>query len=243
MEKENSEIYIEVKGLSKKFCQSLMLTIYYGFLEIILNFFKIKVKRSKLRKGEFWAFDDLNLKLQKGDILGVIGTNGSGKSTLLRILSGIYEPDIGDVYIKGKVVSFLSPGAGFHPHLTVKENIYINGALWGMSKKEIDNIVDSVLKFSELENQVNTPLGILSPGMNMRLSLAIAFQSKPDIYIIDEVLAVGDIKFRERIVEHLKEISSDTIIVLVSHNPELINQVCNKKIIFTKPFIIESVSE
>lgn len=223
---EMHEPFIHIDGVSKKFCRSLIRTIFYGFIDILFVIIKCKPSRNKLRKDEFWAIRDVSLKLKKGDSVGISGPNGIGKSTLLRICSGIYEPDEGSVRTCGRVVSFLAPGTGFHPHLTVKENIYINGSLLGMNKSDIVKKIPEIIEFAELKNVINTPLGVLSPGMNMRLSISIAFASKPDIYIIDEVLAVGDIKFRDKVIKHLNEIASEVIIILVSHNPEIIKRVC-----------------
>lgn len=231
MIKDTKECFVNVNSLSKKFSRSLFYTIVYGLTEILFSTLKYKQKRSILKRGEFWALKNISLKLSKGDRLGIVGVNGSGKSTLLRLISGIYEPDEGDVYVNGKLVSFLAPGTGFHPHLSVKENVYINAALLGMGKKDVNENMEQILKFSELENVVNSPLGILSPGMTMRLSISIAIISKPDIFIIDEVLAIGDINFREKVIDYLKSISDDIIIVIASHNKEIIESLCNKKLV------------
>lgn len=228
MGNNSRECYIHVNSLSKKFCRSLFFTIMYGLVEILFSIIKYKSKRSNLKRCEFWALKDISLNLSKGDRLGIIGKNGSGKSTLLRLISGIYEPDEGDIYLSGKIVTFLAPGTGFHPHLSVKENVYIYGALLGMSKKDINNKIDKILKFAELENIINSPLGILSPGMIMRLSISIAIISNPDIYIIDEALAIGDVIFREKVIKHLKMISNDIIIIIASHNKSIIKSLCNK---------------
>lgn len=236
MDTNTNECFIRVEDVSKKFCRSLLRGIYYGFIDIMFVVFNYTPSRSKLKIGEFWAVKKINLNLVKGDSVGVVGPNGSGKSTLLRMLSGIYEPDEGDIRISGNIVSFLAPGTGFHPHMTVRENIYINGAILGMSKKNIDEKIDEILEFAELKDCQDSPLGVLSPGMNMRLSISIAFASKPDIYIIDEVLAVGDIKFREKVINYLKLISSEVIIVLVSHNPEIISNICVKKLVLSETY-------
>lgn len=229
-----NECFVKVENVSKKFCRSLGRSIFYGLIDLLLTSFDIRSNRSKLRKSEFWAVDNVSLELKKGDRLGIIGTNGSGKSTLLRMIAGIYEPDKGDVYIKGKVVSFLAPGTGFHPHLTVEENIYINGALLSMTRKEIAQEMDKILSFTELKESIDTPLGVLSPGMSMRLSIAVALMSKPDIFIMDEVLAVGDPKFRKKCFDYLIKISTEIIIIQVSHNMEMIEWLSTRLMTLSK---------
>ncbi len=230
MSLNNSDCFVEVNSLSKKFCRSIIRGTYYALLDIIGALIGFVPSRLNLRKGEFWAVKNINFELKQGQSLGITGGNGAGKSTILRMISGVYEPDAGNIVIKGKTVSFLGPGTGFHPHLTVNENIYINGAILGMSNDNINNSKDEILKFAELDNSINAPMGSLSPGMSMRLSLSIAFASKSDIYIIDEALSLGDIKFREKVINHLNRIAPEVIIIMVSHNPEIINRICKQKL-------------
>jgi ABC-type polysaccharide/polyol phosphate transport system ATPase subunit len=169
-------------------------------------------------KETFWPIRNVSFSIEKGESFGVIGRNGAGKSTLLQILSGIYKPDEGSVQVNGSV-GLLQIGTGFHNDLTGSENIYLNGAIMGLKKKEVDALYDSIVEFSEIERFIHTPMKKYSSGMRSRLGFAIAINIKPDILLIDEVLAVGDEGFREKCGKELEKIrGKDNTVVLVSHS-------------------------
>ena len=191
----NNEYLIEVEGVSKKFCKSLKKSLLYGLKDIIVSFFGYKQDRSKLRKDEFWAVKNASFKLRRGECLGLIGHNGAGKSTLLKMLNGLIRPDEGRITMRGKVGALIELGAGFDPILTGRENVYINGQILGFSKNEIDDKYDAIVEYSELGEFMEMPVQNYSSGMKVRLGFAVAAQMEPDILLIDEVLAVGDMGF------------------------------------------------
>jgi len=200
----------------------------YGTYDIISDFIGIATKTDKLRQGEFWAVDDVSFELKKGDIFGIIGPNGSGKSTILKMLNGIYMPDKGKIEIRGRVGALIEIGAGFHPMLTGRENVYINGAILGMSKKEIDSKYDQIVAFSDIGDFINAPVKHYSSGMYVRLGFSVAVHCEPDILLVDEVLAVGDAQFYNKCTNKINEIRNrGTTIVLVSHSMWLIQTMCD----------------
>lgn len=199
----------------------------YGMQDIARTMIGILPKTDELRSGEFWANDDISFELRRGECLGLIGPNGSGKSTLLKILNGIISPDKGRVEIRGRVGALIEIGAGFHPMLTGKENIYINGSILGFSKKEIDNKFDEIVDFAELADFIDTPVKHYSSGMYVRLGFAIAAQMEPDLLLIDEVLAVGDVGFRAKCFNAIYNIMQKSAVILVSHGMPQIARVCS----------------
>jgi ABC-type polysaccharide/polyol phosphate transport system ATPase subunit len=181
---------------------------------------------------EFWALKDVNFEIKRGDVVGVIGRNGAGKSTLLKILSRITEPSAGRVEIKGRVASLLEVGTGFHPELTGRENIYLNGAILGMSRAEIRRKFDEIVAFAEVEKFLDTPVKRYSSGMYVRLAFAVAAHLEPEILVVDEVLAVGDAEFQKKCLGKMEEVAGHGRTVLfVSHNVAAINSLCNVAIL------------
>ena len=181
----------------------------------------------RINDSEFWALHDLNFKIPKGEVVGLIGTNGSGKSTLLKILSRITEPSSGKGQVRGKVASLLEVGTGFHPELTGRENIYINGAILGMGRKEVDYKFDEIVHFSGISDFIDTPIKRYSSGMTVRLGFAVAAHLDPDILIVDEVLAVGDASFQKQCIGKMESISSSgKTVIFVSHNMASIESLC-----------------
>ena len=177
---------------------------------------------------EFWALKNISFDIQKGDRVGIIGRNGAGKSTLLKILSRITEPTTGKVKIKGRVASLLEVGTGFHPELTGRENIFLNGAILGMSKAEIKKTFDEIVAFAEVEKFLDTPVKRYSSGMYVRLAFAVAAHLEPEVLIVDEVLAVGDAQFQKKCLGKMEEAGKDgRTILFVSHNMGLISQLCS----------------
>ena len=202
----------------------------------------LKINQNNDKYGEyFWALNGINLEIFKGDRLGIIGTNGAGKSTLLKILSRVTAPTEGDVWINGRVTSMLEVGTGFHGELTGRENIYMNGAILGMTKKEIDRKIDDIIAFSEMPEYIDTPVKRYSSGMYVRLGFAIAANLESDILIADEVLAVGDMKFQKKALGKMNELSEadGRTVLFVSHQMNAVKALCNKGIVLDKGNIIK----
>jgi lipopolysaccharide transport system ATP-binding protein len=188
---------------------------------------------------EFWALKDISFEVQQGDRLGIIGRNGAGKSTLLKILSRITEPTTGKIRIKGRVSSLLEVGTGFHPELTGRENIFLNGAILGMGKTEIKKKFDEIVAFAEVEKFLDTPVKRYSSGMYVRLAFAVAAHLEPEIFIIDEVLAVGDASFQKKCLGKMEEVGKEGQTVLfVSHNMSAILNLCSRTIMLNSGEII-----
>ncbi len=201
----------------------------YGSQDIMKDFLGIKSKTHLLRNGEFFAVDSVSLELIKGETLGIIGMNGSGKSTLLKMMNGIYMPDQGSIEIKGRVGALIEVGAGFHPMLTGKENIYINGSILGMSKRELDEKYSEIVDFSELADFMDTPVKFYSSGMFVRLGFAVAVFCNPEILLIDEILSVGDISFQNKAFKKLYSLKEKANgIIYVGHNMQHIRNMCDR---------------
>lgn len=189
----------------------------------------VATRNSLKSNGEFWALKNLNFSVKKGEILGVLGKNGSGKSTLLRTIAGIYMPDEGELKVNGTVSSMLTLTSGFKDDLTGVENIYLTGVLTGFTEKQIKDNLKNIVGFSELEDFIYQPVKTYSSGMKARLAFSIAITLKRDIMLVDEIMGVGDFKFREKSRQKMIElIKSDITVILVSHDSETINEYANK---------------
>lgn len=207
---------------------------YTALRDVIVNNIKnifISKNRTNLLE-EFWALKDLSFNISKGDRVGIIGRNGAGKSTLLKLLSRISEPSSGKITIKGRVASLLEVGTGFHPELTGRENIYLNGAILGMTRAEIKSKFDEIVDFAEIEKFLDTPVKRYSSGMYVRLAFAVAAHLEPEILIIDEVLAVGDAQFQKKCLGKMDDVSKKEgrTVLFVSHNMDVVANLCNKSI-------------
>ena len=188
------------------------------------------VRRQKNRSSsEFWALKDVSLDIEQGSFFGLIGHNGSGKTTLLKLMAGIHTPSSGQLKVNGRVSALLELGSGFHPELSGRENIYLNGAILGLTRKEMDLAVDEIIEFSDIGDFIDAPVKILSSGMYVRLGFAVAVHVAPEILLIDEVIAVGDEAFQRKCLEHLYELRrAGTTIVLVSHSLPLVEGLCDE---------------
>jgi lipopolysaccharide transport system ATP-binding protein len=227
---------IEVNHVSKKFCKSLPHVIKYGFIDIGKGIMGAESSSDQLRRHEFWAIDNVSFKVKKGETLGIIGPNGSGKSTLLKLLNGIFMPDQGKIIVKGKVGALINVGAGFHPMLTGKENIYINGAILGMTKEEIDAKYDEIVDFANIGDFLDTPVKNYSSGMYVRLGFAVAIHC-------DEVLSIGDIDFRQKAMQKMRDIvNSDKTVIFISHNISAVSSF-TKRAIYIKQGCIKAIGE
>ena len=223
-----SDVLIKVDSVSKRFCRSLKRSLLYGLQDLSSEIsgqryrYGVGLPQSSadlnLRKDEFWAVKDVSFELRRGDCLGLIGRNGAGKTTLLRILNGLIKPDTGRIDIKGKVGALIALGAGFNPVLSGRENIYVSGAIFGLSRKDIDDRIGSIVEFAGIPEFIDSPVQTYSSGMAVRLGFAIATAIQPDILLVDEVLAVGDIEFRIKCYNKLAELRATTATILVSHS-------------------------
>ncbi|PWJ43313.1 ABC transporter ATP-binding protein [Sediminitomix flava] len=218
------EVLVKVEGVSKKFCRSLKKSLWYGVKDIASEIVG-KDKTQELRADEFWAVNDVSFELRRGDCLGLIGHNGAGKSTLLKMLNGLIKPDKGTITMKGRIGALIELGAGFNPILTGRENIYNNAAVLGFSKEEVDAKLEDIIEFAEIRDFIDTPVQNYSSGMKVRLGFAVAAQMEPDVLIIDEVLAVGDVGFRLKCISKISELIRRTCVIFVSHSMTQISRV------------------
>jgi lipopolysaccharide transport system ATP-binding protein len=188
-----------------------------------------------------WALKDINFEVKKGEVLGIIGRNGAGKSTLLKILSKVTTPSTGQIKVKGRIASLLEVGTGFHPELTGRENIYLNGAILGMTKAEIRNKFNEIVDFAGVERYVDTPVKRYSSGMYVRLAFSVAAHLDPDILVVDEVLAVGDVEFQKKCLGRMKRISAEEgrTVLFVSHNFPAVKALCTKSILLSNGGLIQ----
>jgi len=234
-----TEPVISVKGVSKKYrigladkkSDTMITTILKGIKNPLTNLNRIR-NLSKLNDEDdsiFWALKDVSFEVREGEVLGIIGHNGAGKSTLLKLLSQITEPSAGEIRIHGRVAALLEVGTGFHPELTGRENIYMNGTILGMRKKEIDKKLEEIVDFSGVEKHLDTPVKFYSSGMRVRLGFSVAAHLEPEILIIDEVLSVGDAEFQKKCLGKMNDVSKQGRTVLfVSHNLAAVKSLCQK---------------
>jgi ABC-type polysaccharide/polyol phosphate transport system ATPase subunit len=234
---------IQVKDLSK--CYQIRSTTpkpYHSLREDLVDGFKglLRGQWGRSQSEDFWALKDVSFDVNQGEVVGIIGRNGAGKSTLLKILSRIVRPTSGEVVIRGRVGSLLEVGTGFHPELTGRENIFMNGAVLGMKRAEIVRKFDEIVAFAEVEKFLDTPVKFYSSGMYVRLAFAVAAHLEPEILIVDEVLAVGDLAFQGKCLAYMKKLSAgNTTILFVSHNLLSVNDLCSRAILFFEGTIIK----
>lgn len=231
----DSDVVIKVDNLSKKFCRSIKRSMLYGSMDVARSMLGLSTDRTKLRKHEFWALKDIDFEIGRGETFGLVGANGCGKSTLLRMINGIFPPDVGSISVKGRIGALIAVGAGFHPHMTGRENIFLNGTVLGMTKEEIADKMDDIIAFAEIGEFLDAPVSTYSSGMYVRLGFAIAIHSNPDIVLVDEILAVGDSKFQRKCLEKIREMrKKGTTFILVSHNMQNIEAMCNRVVLIDK---------
>lgn len=231
---------IEIKNLGKEY-KLHSSTPYLALREALTDIFKNIFQPAKKTNDKFWALQNINLAIMPGERVGIIGRNGAGKSTLLKIISRITAPTTGEAIIRGRVGSLLEVGTGFHPELTGRENIYLNGSILGLKKAEINQQLDAIIDFSGVEKFIDTPLKHYSSGMQLRLAFSVAAHLEPEILLIDEVLAVGDIEFQKKCIGKMEEVSQQQgrTILFVSHNMAAIQSLCEKVIYLSEGRIIE----
>lgn len=237
MSKETFTPYaIEIRNVSKKFCKNIKRLMMYGLADVVRGILNLQVHAERLRRDEFWALRNVSFNVKKGESVGLIGLNGSGKSSLLKLINGIFLPDVGEIVVQGKTGALIEAGVGFHPSLTGRENIYLNGTILGMNKKEIDERFSDIVRFAEIKEFLDTPVKNYSSGMVVRLGFSIAVHSAPDILLIDEILAVGDLTFQKKCFEKIKSLRRDhnVTIVFVSHDMENIRRICDRCVLLER---------
>jgi lipopolysaccharide transport system ATP-binding protein len=231
---------VELKGISKRYRLGVG---HEGIREVITNSFRRNLRgNSSDQKNQYiWAINNINLKINEGETVGVIGPNGAGKTTILKIISKVTQPTTGTVTVNGRVSALIELGAGFHPDLTGRENIYLNGAILGMSRQEIRKRFDEIVEFSELEEFIDTPVKRFSSGMYARLGFAVAAHVNPDILLVDEVLSVGDESFQIKCRDFIHSfVKSGKTSIFVSHNMYAIDQLCHRVILLDRGRISKS---
>jgi lipopolysaccharide transport system ATP-binding protein len=259
----DNEILVKVDGVSKKFCRDLKKSLWYGVKDVASELLpfgkqksgirsqdsdenreatssKFKIQNSKfpspsLRDGEFWAVKDVSFELRRGECIGLIGHNGAGKTTLLKMLNGLIKPDEGTIEMRGRVGALIALGAGFNPILTGRENIYVNGSILGLTKEEIDAKINDIIDFAEIPEFIDSPVQSYSSGMQVRLGFAVATALNPDILIVDEVLAVGDFRFRWKCLQRIKNLRQNGVsIILVSHQAADLMRTCDYGVLLNR---------
>jgi len=239
-----SDPIISVSGISKRYLlahQGRPDTLRDSLLQGVRGLWRRFRWNAQDNTEDFWALRDISFDVQRGEVLGVIGRNGAGKSTLLKVLSRITEPTTGSVRLRGRVASLLEVGTGFHPELTGRENIFLNGAILGMSRAEITRKFDEIVAFAEVERFLDTPVKHYSSGMYVRLAFAVSAHLEPEILIVDEVLAVGDFEFQKKCLGRMNDVSrSGRTVLFVSHNLEALRAICSTAIMLQNGRLVAS---
>lgn len=220
---------LSVEGVSKKFCRDLKRSLFYSMQDIAADLTGGRRHSDRLRPQEFWALQNVSLQLYRGQAVGLVGSNGAGKSTLLRIISGLIKPDQGRVRVRGRLAPLIALGAGFNPILTGRENIYANMSILGLTTRQIERCFQDVVEFAEIADAIDAPVQTYSSGMAARLGFACAVYTEPDILLIDEVLAVGDARFKAKCYRRLYELQQQGVaFILVNHNAQAILNICDQ---------------
>ena len=225
-----SDFSVDVRDVSKRF--RLAHGRHKSLKEKVIH-------RGRVPHEDFWALKDFSLEVKEGETVGILGRNGSGKSTLLKCICGVLQPTSGEVAVRGKLAGLLELGAGFQPDLSGRENIYLNGSLLGMTKREIDKVFDAIVDFSELDEFIDSAVKFYSSGMYVRLGFAVAVNVDPDILVIDEVLAVGDERFQRKCIDRIKQFQREgRTILLVTHSPDQVRTVCDRAVVLSHGVLV-----
>jgi ABC-2 type transport system ATP-binding protein len=229
-----SEVAVDVRDVSKRF--RLAQGKYNSIKERIIH-------GGRTSHEDFWALNDVSFQVNEGETVGILGRNGSGKSTLLKCICGVLQPTSGEVVVRGKLAGLLELGAGFQQDLTGRENVYLNGSLLGLTKKEVDRVFDDIVDFSELEEFIDGPVKFYSSGMYVRLGFAVAVNMDPDILVIDEVLAVGDERFQRKCIDRVKLFQRQgRTILLVTHSPDQVRSICDRAVVLSHGNLVTETS-
>ncbi len=239
----SDDVLIRVDAVGKKFSHTLRKSLLYGVADSGNALLGRKAKSGSLRKDEFWANQDIQFELKRGECLGLIGHNGAGKTTLLKMLNGLIPPDAGRIEMRGRVGALIALNAGFNPILTGRENIFIIGSVLGFSRKEIQQRLESIIDFAEIEEFIDMPVQNYSSGMQVRLGFSVASQMDPDILLIDEVLAVGDLGFRVKCLNRIHELLQRSAVIFVSHAMPYVSRICNQAMLLEHGRMLEYSSQ
>ncbi|MCC7236883.1 MAG: ABC transporter ATP-binding protein [Bryobacterales bacterium] len=230
-----SHAAVEFNGVWKKFSRGERHDSLRDLIPSLAQSVLGRKKQAELKEAEFWALHDVSFQLEPGDAMAIIGPNGSGKSTALKLLSGILRPDRGGVRVRGRLGTLIELGAGFHPDLTGRENIYLNGTILGMRREEIDRKFDDIVDFSELRDFLDTPVKRYSSGMFARLGFSVAAHVNPEVLVVDEVLSVGDYHFQQRCYDRMREfIRNGTSVIFVSHSMPAVTGLCKRALLLRR---------
>lgn len=233
------ELLIDAEGVCKTFCKDLKRSLWYGLTDIASAFIGKASPHVALRTGEFWALQDINLKLHRGEAVGLIGPNGAGKTTFLRMINGLIRPDCGSLRVRGRIGAMIALGTGFNPLLSGRDNIYLSASIQGLSPRDTRARLAEIIDFAELGDFIDSPVRSYSSGMVVRLGFSVAAHLYPDILLIDEVLAVGDVRFRMRCFQHLQKLLNDgTSMIFVTHNLLDLYRVATRGVTFNKGRIV-----
>ncbi|MEL7499103.1 MAG: ABC transporter ATP-binding protein [Planctomycetota bacterium] len=236
-----SDVILDVKHVWKIYCRQLKRAMWYGLTDLGRQIAGAGRDRQvgDLRPGEFFAVKDANFQVRAGECIAMIGPNGAGKSTMLKMINGLIRPDHGDIRIRGRIGALIELGTGFNPILSGRENIYINAAVLGMGKREVDAIFDKIVEFAELGHVIDDPIKSYSSGMRVRLGFSVAANLRPQLLLMDEVLAVGDVGFRMKCFKHLNELAKSGVsIILVTHAVGMLQRVANRAVVFGQGKIV-----
>ncbi len=227
---------IEATNVSKKYCRNLKRSLRYGLRDLTSELLGRSAKgRAKLRTGEFFSVRNVSFQVHQGECIALLGPNGAGKSTLLKMLAGLFKPDVGRIKVRGRLGALIELGTGFNPILSGRENVYVNGAILGLNRAEVDRQFDEILDFSELRDVIDEPVRTYSSGMRLRLGFAVAANMKPNVLLVDEVLAVGDVGFRMKCFQHIQDqVASGMSLIIVSHSVSQLNRVANRSLVMHK---------
>jgi lipopolysaccharide transport system ATP-binding protein len=235
-----SKTVLGMEHVSKKFKKGEVYDSLRDLLPVLSKRLLGRGASSPLSKNEFWALRDVSFSIEKGEAFGIIGSNGAGKSTILKLLSGIMKPTEGVINVKGMLSSLIEVGAGFHPDLTGRDNVFLNGTILGMKKEQIKKKFDAIVEFSGLGDFIDTPVKRYSSGMYARLGFAVAAHVDPDILLVDEVLSVGDYAFQNKCMEKMKSVLEDGVtVVFVSHNLRAVAEICDRCILLDRGKIVQ----
>lgn len=235
MSAPNPTAVVTVHHLSKKFCRQLRTSLWYGLRDIAAEAWPGPRPPAQLRRDEFWSLQDVSFELRRGESLAIIGANGAGKSTLLKLLNGLIKPDAGSICLRGRVGALIELGAGLDPVLTGRENIFLRAALLGVGRAQVLPLLPAIIDFTGLGEAIEMPVQFYSSGMVSRLAYAVAAHLHPDVLLVDEVLAVGDIDFQRKCIQHMTGyLAGGGSLILVSHQPHHIQAVCRRGIVLEK---------
>jgi lipopolysaccharide transport system ATP-binding protein len=237
----DQSVIIEARNVWKIYCRQLKRAMWYGLRDLTTELSGQGHDRpiGELRRGEFYAIKDASFQVRRGECVAMMGPNGAGKSTMLKMINGLIRPNSGSIAIRGRIGALIELGTGFNPTLTGRENVYVNASILGLKKQEVDRIFDDIVDFAELGHVINDPVKTYSSGMKVRLGFSVAANLRPDLLIMDEILAVGDVGFRMKCFAHLKNlIASGVAIILVSHAISMLQRVATRAIVFGQGEIV-----